>query len=58
MPDGRVTDWNPQACKLFGWRARKPLGRESASCWCRPSSAWRMADGFAHFARDGGDRAR
>jgi PAS domain S-box-containing protein len=25
-PDGRITDWNLQACKLFGWREDEAVG--------------------------------
>jgi PAS domain S-box-containing protein len=27
-PDGRITDWNLQACKLFGWREEEAIGRD------------------------------
>jgi PAS domain S-box-containing protein len=27
-PDGRITDWNLQACKLFGWREDEAIGRD------------------------------
>jgi PAS domain S-box-containing protein len=28
-PDGRITDWNLQACKLFGWREDEAVGRDA-----------------------------
>ncbi|WP_051971816.1 CHASE domain-containing protein [Massilia sp. 9096] len=28
-PAGRITDWNRQACKLFGWRDEEALGRDA-----------------------------
>ena len=27
-PDGRITDWNARACKLFGWHEEEALGRD------------------------------
>jgi len=27
-PDGRITDWNARACKLFGWHEEEVLGRD------------------------------
>jgi PAS domain S-box-containing protein len=27
-PQGRVTDWNVQACRLFGWRDEEAVGRD------------------------------
>jgi len=28
-PDGRITDWNRQACHLFGWRDEQALGQDA-----------------------------
>jgi len=28
-PDGRITDWNARACKLFGWHEDEVLGRDA-----------------------------
>jgi PAS domain S-box-containing protein len=46
-PDGRVTDWNAQAGKLFGWTEEEALGREAAELIAGPEwrERWR-----AHFA--------
>jgi len=27
-PDGRITDWNARACRLFGWHEEEVLGRD------------------------------
>jgi PAS domain S-box-containing protein len=27
-PDGRITDWNARACRLFGWHEEEALGRD------------------------------
>jgi PAS domain S-box-containing protein len=46
-PDGRVTDWNAQATRLFGWKEDEALGREATELITAPEwrERWR-----AHFA--------
>jgi PAS domain S-box-containing protein len=36
-PDGRITDWNAQACKLFGWREEEALGRDAVELLLAPA---------------------
>jgi len=52
-PDGRVTDWNLQACKLFGWSEEEAVGRDALDLLlpAPQRGAWR--DCLAHFARSG-----
>src|SRR5450830_903615 len=40
---GRVTDWNAQACQLFGWTAAQALGRPLAALILPPASQARFA---------------
>lgn len=52
-PDGRVTDWNAQAAKLFGWSAQEALGREAIELIVAPARRERWRAHFAHFAAHG-----
>jgi len=52
-PDGRITDWNLQACKLFGWREDEAIGRNALDLLLpEPERApWRAC--LDEFARTG-----
>lgn len=52
-PDGRITDWNLQACKLFGWREDEAVGHDVLDLLVPASerAAWR--DCLAQFAQRG-----
>jgi PAS domain S-box-containing protein len=52
-PDGRITDWNLQACKLFGWREGEAVGHDVLDLLVPASerAAWR--DCLAQFAQRG-----
>ncbi|KQY05676.1 diguanylate cyclase [Massilia sp. Root133] len=52
-PDGRITDWNLQACKLFGWREDEAVGHDVLDLLVPTSerAAWR--DCLAQFAQRG-----
>jgi PAS domain S-box-containing protein len=52
-PDGRITDWNLQACKLFGWREEEAVGRNVLDVLVPEGQRdeWRAC--LAHFAHDG-----
>jgi PAS domain S-box-containing protein len=54
---GHVTDWNPQAEKLFGWPESEALGREVGELLVPPDTLVAQARGFGQFARDGGPLA-
>jgi PAS domain S-box-containing protein len=43
-PDGRVTDWNAQAGKLFGWKEEEAIGRQALDLMIAPASRerWRV----------------
>jgi PAS domain S-box-containing protein len=36
-PDGRITDWNVQACKLFGWRDEQAIGQDAIDLLAPPA---------------------
>jgi PAS domain S-box-containing protein len=42
-PDGRVTDWNSRACKLFGWKEDEALGHDVTTLVLAPEQRerWR-----------------
>jgi PAS domain S-box-containing protein len=48
-PDGRVTDWNAQAAKLFGWSEEEALGREAVELITAPEWRERWRGHFAAF---------
>jgi PAS domain S-box-containing protein len=52
-PDGRITDWNLQACQLFGWREEEAVGRNVLDLLlpAPERGAWRECLG--HFAHSG-----
>ncbi|MFC5461324.1 CHASE domain-containing protein [Massilia niabensis] len=52
--EGRVTDWNPQAVKLFGWSEAEALGREIGELLVPPNTCAAHERGFAQFACEGG----
>ncbi|MGZ5203136.1 MAG: CHASE domain-containing protein, partial [Telluria sp.] len=52
-PDGRVTDWNAQACKLFGWKEEEALGREAVELLVAPETRERWRAHFAAFTSRG-----
>jgi PAS domain S-box-containing protein len=52
-PDGRVTDWNGQACKLFGWKEEEALGRDAATLVAAPEARERWRAHLADFAANG-----
>ena len=35
-PAGRITDWNVQACKLFGWRDEQAIGQDAIDLLAPP----------------------
>jgi PAS domain S-box-containing protein len=52
-PDGRITDWNVQACRLFGWREDEALGRDALDLLALPAERDARRACLAHFARSG-----
>jgi len=52
-PDGRVTDWNAQAAKLFGWSEEEALGREVTELITAPEWRERWRGHFAVFTTRG-----
>ena len=52
-PDGRVTDWNAQACKLFGWREEEALGRDAIELLVLPAQRDEQRACLARFAHSG-----
>jgi PAS domain S-box-containing protein len=52
-PDGRVTDWNGQACKLFGWKEEEALGRDAATLVAMPEERERWRARIQAFAASG-----
>jgi len=52
-PDGRVTDWNAQAAKLFGWSEEEALGREAIELITAPEWRERWRGHFAAFTSRG-----
>jgi PAS domain S-box-containing protein len=52
-PDGRVTDWNGQACKLFGWKEEEALGRDAATLVAAPEERERWRARIDAFAASG-----
>jgi PAS domain S-box-containing protein len=52
-PDGRVTDWNAQAAKLFGWSEGEALGREAVELITTPEWRERWRGHFKAFTARG-----
>jgi PAS domain S-box-containing protein len=52
-PDGRVTDWNLQACKLFGWREDEVVGRNVLDLLVPAAERAPWHDCLAQFAQSG-----
>ncbi len=52
-PDGRVTDWNAQAAKLFGWSEEEALGRQAIELLTAPEWRERWREHFAAFTGRG-----
>ncbi len=52
-PDGRITDWNAQACKLFGWHEEEALGHDACALLAPPAQQEERRACIAHFARSG-----
>ena len=52
-PDGRVTDWNAQAGKLFGWSEEEALGREAVELITAPEWRERWRAHFSAFTARG-----
>ncbi|MEX5744940.1 CHASE domain-containing protein [Massilia sp. X63] len=51
--EGRITDWNAQASRLFGWSAAQAIGRDVRELLPEDRRA-AFGAGFAVFARGGG----
>jgi PAS domain S-box-containing protein len=52
-PDGRITDWNLQACKLFGWREDEAVGHDVLDLLIPAPEREEWRDCLAHFAQNG-----
>jgi PAS domain S-box-containing protein len=52
-PDGRVTDWNAQATKLFGWKEDEALGKDAVELITAPEWRERWRTHFAAFMARG-----
>jgi len=51
--DGRITDWNLQACQLFGWREGEAVGRNVLDLLIPAPDRDQWRDCLEHFARNG-----
>jgi PAS domain S-box-containing protein len=51
--DGRITDWNTQAERTFGWSAREALGRELSELIIPPAMRAAHQAGFARYRKTG-----
>ncbi|MCW7539352.1 diguanylate cyclase [Aquabacterium sp. A7-Y] len=51
--DGRVTDWNPEAVRLFGWTAEEAVGRNIADLIIPPAQRAAHNEGFRRFMTTG-----
>ena len=51
--DGRITDWNTEAERLFGWSAPEAIGRDMAGLIIPPAQRPAHNLGFATFVRTG-----
>jgi PAS domain S-box-containing protein len=52
-PDGRITDWNARACKLFGWHEDEALGRDVIELLVPAERRAHERACLAHFAASG-----
>ena len=52
-PDGRITDWNVEACMLLGWHEDEALGREAWELLAAPVERDERRACMAQFARSG-----
>ena len=50
-PDGRITDWNLQASKLFGWREDEAVGRDALDLLLPAPQRGEWRTCLDHFAR-------
>lgn len=50
--DGRITDWNAQATRLFGWNPREAIGR-GADDLLPPSARATFREGYTRFSASG-----
>ena len=53
-PDERITDWNTQAERTFGWPAREALGQSLAGLIVPPAERGAYLASFTRFAQSGG----
>ena len=51
--DGRITDWNTEAERTFGWSAAEAIGRDLADLIIPPAMREAHNEGFARFAQTG-----
>ena len=51
--DGRITDWNTEAERLFGWSAQEAVGHDMAGLIIPPAQRQAHNQGFARFIRTG-----
>ena len=52
-PDGRITDWNSEACRTFGWTAAEALGRHLAELIIPAAQRAAHDAGFRRFMASG-----
>ena len=52
-PQGRITDWNARACKLFGWHEDEVLGRDAIELLVPAARREQERACLARFALDG-----
>jgi PAS domain S-box-containing protein len=53
---GRITDWNAQATKLFGWSEQEAIGKDVAELIVPPELRQQHRAGLARFAHSGEGR--
>jgi PAS domain S-box-containing protein len=51
--EGRITDWNPQAEKIFGWSRKEAIGRSMAETILPPAERDRHREGLARYLETG-----
>ncbi|NML60963.1 response regulator [Massilia sp. RP-1-19] len=51
--DGRITDWNTEAERTFGWSQAEAVGQDMAELIIPPAQRAAHNDGFARFAQTG-----
>jgi PAS domain S-box-containing protein len=52
-PGGRITDWNVQACKLFGWRDDQAIGQDAIDLLAPPERRAQLHDCLHTFRTSG-----